>query len=135
MSVPPARKSRGGKGEGGRGGEAFFASFRRQRKSAIVTAPGHCRRVVEGSMREIRVLSLIALAGFLAVLVIAPNAARANCYEIFGCTNSRYFEPAQLEQASWQILWEMRNWIYKENGYCFHNAEGDRGLRQYGLRA
>lgn len=26
---------------------------------------------------------------------------------------------AQLKQLSCQILWEVRNTIYKENGYCF----------------
>ena len=25
---------------------------------------------------------------------------------------------------SCQILWEVRNTIYKENGYCFHTAKG-----------
>lgn len=24
---------------------------------------------------------------------------------------------------SCQILWEVRNWIYKENGYCFHTPK------------
>ena len=52
--------------------------------------------------------------------VVATSPAKANCYENFGCTDSEYFAAHQLEQASCQILWEMRNIIFKENGYCFH---------------
>jgi len=48
---------------------------------------------------------------------------RANCYELFGCTNSDYYKVSQLTQASCQILWEMRNQIYKENGYCLHTPK------------
>jgi len=55
-------------------------------------------------MREVRVLGLTALAGLSAALVVGPNPARANCYETFGCTNSQYFEPSQLKQASCQVL-------------------------------
>jgi hypothetical protein len=74
-------------------------------------------------MREVPVLGLTALAGLSAALVVAPNPARANCHETFGCTNSQYFDPSQPKQASCQVLWETRNWIYKENGYCFHTSE------------
>lgn len=54
-----------------------------------------------------------------AALLLQPSQARANCYELIGCTNSNYFKPAQLKRLSCQILWEVRNTIYKENGYCF----------------
>jgi YARHG domain len=53
--------------------------------------------------------------------------ARANCYELFGCTNSDYcsdyYKASQLKQASCQIVWEMRNQIYKENGYCLRTLK------------
>lgn len=70
----------------------------------------------------------LAAAG-LALLLISPAPARANCYEIFGCTNSQYFSVGQLKTASCQILWEMRNTIYKENGYCFHTQ---RAIKAFG---
>jgi YARHG domain len=74
-------------------------------------------------MRSTIVLVLIGLVSGLIGISAAPRAARANCYEQIGCTNSDYFEPWQLKQLSCQILWEVRNWIYKENGYCFHTPK------------
>lgn len=65
----------------------------------------------------------------LACLLLSPAPARANCYETFGCTNSQYFSVGQLKKASCQILWEMRNTIYKENGYCFHTQ---RAIKAFG---
>jgi hypothetical protein len=61
-------------------------------------------------------LTLIGLAGAGIGLAAGPAPAAANCYETFGCTNSDYYKVAQLKQASCQILWEMHNQIYKENG-------------------
>jgi predicted cobalt transporter CbtA len=61
-------------------------------------------------MREIRVPRSTALAGLLAALVVAPNPAQASC----------------------QILWEMRNWIYKENGHCFHTPEAIKAFDNTG---
>jgi hypothetical protein len=72
-------------------------------------------------MRRVVVLLPLSLGGLLAGLSAMP--ALANCYETFGCTNSQYFDVGQLQQASCQVLWEMRNWIYKENGYCFHTPK------------
>jgi hypothetical protein len=65
--------------------------------------------------------SCIAAAG--VTLVASPSPARANCYELIGCTNTDYFKTSQLKQLSCQILWEVRNTIYKENGYCFHTQK------------
>jgi hypothetical protein len=61
-------------------------------------------------MRSPIFLMLIGLVG--ASIGLAAGPARANCYELFGCTNSDYYTVAQLKQASCQILWEMRNQIY-----------------------
>ena len=63
------------------------------------------------------------VAAVLAVLVLSPSPARANCYELIGCTNKDYFKSWKLKQLSCQILWEVRNTIYKERGYCFHTAK------------
>jgi hypothetical protein len=65
----------------------------------------------------------LSLAAAGAALIASPSPARANCYELIGCTNSDYFKASQLKQLSCQILWEVRNTIYKENGYCFHTQK------------
>jgi hypothetical protein len=75
--------------------------------------------------RKFRLLALTVCSGLLALAVAFSVSvpAYANCYENFGCTNSQKFKLWQLKQASCQVLYEMRNWIYKENGYCFKTPE------------
>jgi len=72
-----------------------------------------------------RVVGITATSIMAAVLVVllAPAPARANCYELIGCTNTDYFKSYQLKQLGCQILWDVRNTIYKENGYCFHTQK------------
>jgi 2-methylcitrate dehydratase PrpD len=79
-------------------------------------------------------IAALSLAAIGAALVASPSPARANCYELIGCTDKDYFKASQLKQLSCQILWEVRNTIYKENGYCFHtqkaiNAFGNAGCK------
>jgi hypothetical protein len=69
-------------------------------------------------MRSIIVPSAMGLVCAL-IGVGTPSPARANCYEIIGCSDSQYFKLSDLKQLSCQSLWEVRNWIYKERGYCF----------------
>jgi hypothetical protein len=53
-----------------------------------------------------------------------PGAARAACYEDVGCSDTDLFVAEDLQRlAECDILWEMRNTIYKENGYCFHKPK------------
>jgi hypothetical protein len=63
---------------------------------------------------------LAAAAAFLALS--AP--AMANCYEILGCDDSDYFTRADLNRLSCQALWEVRNIVYAQNGYCFQTDRG-----------
>lgn len=56
-------------------------------------------------------------------MIMAPLPAYANCYELIGCTDQQYFKPYQLQQLGCQPLCDVRNTIYKENGYCFHTAK------------
>ncbi len=67
-------------------------------------------------------------------LLAAPTPARANCYELIGCTNQDYFKASQLKQLSCQILWEVRNTIYKENGYCFHSKKAIKAFGNAGCQ-
>lgn len=52
-------------------------------------------------------------------LLAATGPAMANCYEVIGCDDSDYFQRNDLRQLSCQSLWEVRNLIYQQNGYCF----------------
>jgi hypothetical protein len=74
-------------------------------------------------MRSTAGLVSIGLAGLGLALSAPAGPARANCYELIGCSDKDYFKSADLVQLSCQALWEVRNWIYKENGYCFHTPK------------
>jgi hypothetical protein len=73
-------------------------------------------------MRSTIVLVLFGLVvGALGVFAAAP--ARANCYELIGCSDKDRYKISDLMQLGCQPLWEVRNWIYKEHGYCFRTAK------------
>jgi YARHG domain len=72
---------------------------------------------METKMNKNTLLSALFLASMAA-------PAAANCYEVIGCTDSQSFEREQLEQLSCQALWEVRNQIFHENGYCFQTERG-----------
>ncbi len=88
-------------------------------------------------MRLLPALRAMGVAGLVvaasgAAMLLQPSRASANCYELIGCTNSNYFKPAQLKKLSCQILWEVRNTIYKENGYCFKTKKAKEELGNAG---
>lgn len=64
----------------------------------------------------------------IALLFATSANASADCYENIGCSNTEMFDRSQLELLSCQALWEVRNRIYHENGYCFQT---DRGLAAF----
>lgn len=76
----------------------------------------------------------LSLGAAGAALIASPSPAHANCYELIGCTNSDYFKASQLKQLSCQILWEVRNTIYKENGYCFHTQKAIQAFGNAGCK-
>ncbi len=84
--------------------------------------------VGKGSVAVVAAGALCVLASGV-ILLLSPTPAHANCYELIGCTNKDYFKASQLKQLSCQILWEVRNSIYKENGYCFHTQ---RAIQVFG---
>jgi hypothetical protein len=69
------------------------------------------------------VLTVSLGLGACAFCLSAPPPARANCYELIGCSNKDRYKVSDLMQLGCQPLWEVRNWIYKENGYCFHTPK------------
>lgn len=62
-----------------------------------------------------RLKSIIVAAAMLA----STGAAFANCYEGLGCDNQRYFTKNEMRQLNCDSLWQVRNGIYAQNGYCF----------------
>lgn len=62
----------------------------------------------------------------LAALLATSGSAMANCYEGIGCDDSEYFSRPALRQLSCQALWEVRNMIYQQNGYCFQTARAKK---------
>jgi hypothetical protein len=70
------------------------------------------------------------LARAVALLWVAAAPAQAACYEVQGCTNTDVFSKRfLLREATCDILWQIRNQIYKENGYCFRTP---RAIAEFG---
>lgn len=59
----------------------------------------------------------LAIALTLALLSAGPSFA--NCYEIIGCADEDVFRKSDLRKFSCSILWELRNTMYFDHGYCF----------------
>jgi hypothetical protein len=59
----------------------------------------------------------LAYAFLISMLFAAPvNAA---CFEDIGCTDEDEFREDDLEDLRCSALWELRNVIYFDHGYCF----------------
>ena len=65
-----------------------------------------------------------AAAGLLVLVSFSPVPARADCFEVIGCTDSDWFDSDDFEEFSCENLWHVRNRIFDENGYCFSTARG-----------
>jgi hypothetical protein len=63
----------------------------------------------------------LIIAATLTLLSAGPSLAA--CYELIGCTDGDKFKKADLRDFSCQLLWDVRNTIYKENGYCFQTKK------------
>lgn len=66
-------------------------------------------------------MKTLAIAVTLALLSAGPSMAA--CYELIGCTDDDKFRKSDLRELSCQALWDVRNTIYKENGYCFQTKK------------
>jgi hypothetical protein len=67
-----------------------------------------------------------------AAMLLSVGSAMANCYENIGCDDSEYFSRGDLRQLSCQSLWEVRNLIYQQNGYCFSTQRAKRAFGNEG---
>jgi hypothetical protein len=83
-------------------------------------------------MRSIKTTRAIALAG---ALLTVSSAAYADCYDVFGCTDRNRFNFAELANGpNCEFLYEMRNRIYAQHGYCFKTARAISTLGNQGCR-
>ncbi len=78
-------------------------------------------------MRNVSLLATAA-AALVSATLFAPQASAA-CFSQ-GCTDRHRFDAEELARnASCGVLWEIRNSIFKERGYCFKTA---RAIRRFG---
>lgn len=63
------------------------------------------------------------------VSMLSAGQAMAWCYENIGCDDEDRFRRQDLRHLSCDALWEVRNGIYFQNGYCFKT---DRALDAFG---
>jgi hypothetical protein len=79
-----------------------------------------------------RVSFLAALTGAVVVFV---SGARADCYDVLGCADRNRFNFEQLANGpNCEFLYEMRNRIYAQHGYCFKTARAIATLGNEGCR-
>ena len=55
----------------------------------------------------------------LLISVMATGPGMAECNRGLGCTDEDVFEEADLADLRCSQLWELRNVMYAEAGYCF----------------
>jgi hypothetical protein len=62
------------------------------------------------------------LAYAVVISMFLAGTAHAACYEEIGCTDEDEFAEEDLEELSCRALWELRNVIYFDHGYCFKTS-------------
>jgi hypothetical protein len=61
----------------------------------------------------------------LAILLALASPARADCYDMFGCTDRDLFRLQDLTSGpTCEFLYTMRNAIYAQHHYCFQTKRG-----------
>ena len=77
------------------------------------------------------------LTSLALVLMTLPNvAARADCFDVYGCTDRDIFKLSDIieTEATCDFLYQIRNGIYKEHGYCFKTPRAISELGNDGCR-
>ena len=72
-------------------------------------------------------MRIVTLASLFLLTSTLP--AMADCFDVIGCTDHDRFRKAGLREMSCQLLWDIRNRIYKDNGYCFAT---ERAIEYFG---
>jgi hypothetical protein len=81
---------------------------------------------------NVRPLGIALGVTFGSIAAASGQTTHKNCYEQIGCPHSRYFQKSELRQISCQLLRDVRNIVYKQNGYCFNT---DAGKKDYSNEA
>ena len=75
------------------------------------------------------------IAAVAALVAATTSPVLADCYDVFGCSNRDVFRYRDLVSGpNCEFLWQMRNRIYQENGYCFKTARAIATLGNDGCR-
>jgi len=90
------------------------------------------RSIREDDMGSTVGLVLIGFSGVVFAVLMPAAPARANCYELIGCSDTDYYKLSDLMKLGCQPLWEVRNWIYKERGYCFKTPKAIKAFGNAG---
>ena len=78
---------------------------------------------------------VVRIAAVAALVAATATPALADCYDVFGCSNRDVFRYRDLVSGpNCEFLWQMRNRIYQENGYCFKTARAIATLGNDGCR-
>jgi hypothetical protein len=72
---------------------------------------------------------MLKFAVALVAVLMSSGQAMAWCYEDIGCDDEDRFRRSDLRRLSCQALYEVRNGIYAQNGYCFKT---ERAINTFG---
>ena len=72
---------------------------------------------------------MLKLIYAVAISLLFAGPSLAACYEDLGCTDEDRFSASELRNFKCSALWELRNVIYYEAGYCFKTK---RAINHFG---
>ena len=82
-----------------------------------------------------------SLATIIAAATALAGPVLADCYDVLGCTNQAEFSARYAylvapppNGPTCDFLYQMRNRIYAEHGYCFKTARGIAEIGNAGCR-
>jgi hypothetical protein len=79
--------------------------------------------------------TLPRLALLCTIFLTISTGARAECYDVFGCSDRDYFQSGDLMGGpNCAFLYMMRNTIYRERGYCFTTPRAIQTFGNAGCR-
>ena len=97
--------------------------------------------MLHSALKGSAIIAALCVASAGIALMASPSPARANCYELIGCTNKDYFKAAELKQLSCQRL--SRPWMCQRGHRRPHRlqlgciaqqvAHDDVPARRYGV--
>jgi hypothetical protein len=96
-----------------------------------MTHAGMCARLPAAILATVgaflmrSIFSLHLMCSAVGLTLLLAGSAYAGCYEGLGCSDRDRFSFEDLADGpTCDLLWRMRNEIYKERGYCFRTQRG-----------